>query len=94
VEFRFYYDPIIDKLHIQKHNVSIEEIEEFFSEKTKRFKRQRKDKSIVAIGKLATGRFLEVIFRRMSKNLLFIIKAYDITDKETIKFLSLGEFEK
>ena len=47
-------------------------------------KRKRKDRSFVAYGKLHTNRYLEFVYRKLSKNILYIITGYDIEDQNKI----------
>lgn len=80
------YENDKEVLHIKKHNVSIEEMEEFFNHCVY-FERKRKDKSFTAYGRLKSGRYLKVIFRKESQNIFFIITAYDLEDRQMINFL-------
>ena len=51
---RFYFDPEMDSLHIDKHNVTEEEVYEALAEPWE--DRMGKDGSRVAIGQTAAGR--------------------------------------
>lgn len=51
------------------------------------FERERKDKCFVGIGKLHSGRYLQIIYRKKNPDLYFIITAYDLEDKDAIKFI-------
>ena len=62
------------------------EIDEFFSDSLI-LEYQRQDGSFIAVGKLKSGRFLEVTYRKKSNDLIFIITAYDLQDKEIINWL-------
>ena len=81
-----YFDEDINQTHLEKHAVTEIEIFEFFTE-IKYFERRRHDGSFVGIGKLISGRFLQVIYRKKSSSLYFIITAYDIEDKNIINFI-------
>jgi len=86
LDFEFYFDEDLGQTHIEKHSVSELEIFEFFTEITY-FERERKDKSFVGIGKLQSGRYLQIIYRKKNPGLYFIITAYDLDDKDAIKFI-------
>lgn len=85
MRFEYYYDHAIGMTHIEKHGVSQAEIEEFFDE-CDYIERQRGDGSMIAMGKLNSGRYIEVAYRQ-NKNAHFIITAYDIEDKEDIHLI-------
>lgn len=84
--FRFYFDNEINSTHIEKHNVSEEEIEEFFSDIII-WTRNRQDDSLESIGKLNSGRYLTVIYRMMSKYDYFIITAFNIEEYYLQEFI-------
>ena len=86
MDFEFYFDEDLGITHIEKHSVSELEIFEFFTE-IMYFERERKDKTFVGIGKLHSGRYLQVIYRKKNPNLYFIITAYNLEDKEAIRFI-------
>jgi uncharacterized DUF497 family protein len=86
LDFEFYFDEDLGQTHIEKHSVSELEIFEFFTE-IMYFERERKDKSFVGIGKLHSGRYLQVIYWKKNPDLYFIITAYDLEDKDAIKFI-------
>ncbi len=77
------------EIHFEKkHGVSIQEVEEFVL-RTEKLINERQDESIEAIGKLNSGRYLLVAYRKIKrKDYLeyFIITAYDLYD-ETLKNL-------
>ena len=77
MRFRYYYDPEIGSTHIAKHGVSTDEIAEFFTE-IGYFPYRRDDGSYEAYGKLHSGRCIEVAYRLLAKDILFIITAFDI----------------
>ena len=84
--FRYYFDREINTTHVQKHAVSEEEIEEFFSEITI-WTHKRKDDSLESIGKLKSGRHLTAIYRKLSKYDYFIITAFDIEENYIKEFI-------
>ena len=84
--YEYYIDPELDISHTTKHNVSHEEIVEFFTE-TNYIKYQRKDKSYVAISKIKNKRYLQIIYRQIKKDYLYIITAYDIDDPYLIEMI-------
>lgn len=84
--FIFYIDPETGRRHIEKHDVSIDEVDEFFNDR-KYSSCRRKDCSYIARSKLKNGRYLEIPYRQLKDNLYFIITAYDIEDKEMIHAL-------
>ena len=86
MEFIFFIDYYTGKKHIYKHNISVEEINEFFTE-SDYLRRKWKDGSYTAIAKLKTGRYIEVVYRVMGKDHLFVITAYDIEDEKILNFL-------
>jgi hypothetical protein len=53
--------------------------------------RKRKDDSFIAIGKLKTGRFLQIAYRKIESDLYFVITVYDILDNELIKIIEEHE---
>lgn len=83
IEFKFFIDELTGRSHAEMHDVSADEIHEFFTS-GKVIDIPRRDGSHIAYGKLASGRYLIVPYRRMSKTLLYIITAYDIEDGEII----------
>ncbi len=83
MDFEFYFDPDIGTTHVARHGVTESEIYEFFTESLY-LDHERADGSWIAIGRLGSGRYLEIPFRKKSKNVLFIITAYDITDPDYI----------
>ena len=85
MNFEYYFDYDIQSTHLEKHSVSEAEIFEFFTD-IQYIERPRSDNSFEAIGKLESGRYLRVAYRKKAKDLYFIITAYDIEDKELISF--------
>ena len=86
MDFEFYFDPVIHQTHIEKHEVTVLEIYDFFLA-SRYLEQMRKDDSYIAIGKLKTGRILEVVYRKKTNNLYYIITAYDLIDHEKVDFL-------
>jgi len=84
--FKIYFDDSIGMTHIEKHGVGPGEIDEFFTE-IRYFEQSRKDNSFTAIGKLESGRFLQVVYRKIDPETLFIITAFDLQDPDMIAFL-------
>jgi len=85
--FRYYFDADLNAIHISKHNITPEEIEIFFTE-IPIWARERKDNSFDAIGKLPSGRYIRVIFRKYSEYDYFIITAFDIEYTHEIDFIN------
>jgi len=83
MKFRIYFDPKIGKTHLEDHNVSSDEVNEFFTN-SNYFERKRKDRSFVAYGKLQNNRYLEFVYRKLSRNTIYIITGYDIEDQNKI----------
>jgi len=79
MRYEYFYDDLIEMTHIEKHDVSPIEITEFFEE-IQVTKRKRKDESYKAIGRLKSGRYLEVVYRLIAKDHIYVITAYDIKD--------------
>lgn len=79
------------KRHFEKHDISIDEIDEVFTQK-RCFTLKRNDKSYIAYGKLTSGRYIQVIYRITFANTYFIITAYDIENNSIIHLLD-EEFE-
>jgi len=77
--------------HFEKHNISIDEIDEIFTKKCC-FTIKRNDKSYITYGKLKSGRYIQIIYRITSPDTYFIITAYDIENKTIIHLLD-EEFE-
>lgn len=86
IEFSYYIDEITGKSHAEMHDVSTDEIHEFFTTGLV-IEIPRKDGSFQAYGKLASGRYLLVPYRRVSKNRIFIMTAYDLEDGGVIDAL-------
>ncbi|NEP85326.1 MAG: hypothetical protein F6K39_48925 [Okeania sp. SIO3B3] len=86
IVFEFYVEQETGLRHIERHDVGLEEIDEFFNNSVF-FEKQREDKSFVAYGKLSNGRYLKVIYRKKAKDLYFIITAFDLEDKQVIQYL-------
>ncbi|HEO64802.1 MAG TPA: hypothetical protein ENI73_02930 [Spirochaetes bacterium] len=86
IHFDFYQDGDSGKRHIAKHNVTLEEINEFFNDSVF-FEKQRQDKSFIAYSRLKSGRCLKVIYRKLSKANYFIITAFDLEDLYMIQLL-------
>ncbi len=84
--FRYYHDRDINSTHIEKHSVTEEEIEEFFSDIII-WTQKRNDDSMESIGKLKSGRYLTVIYRKFSKYDYFIITAFDIEENYIIDYI-------
>jgi uncharacterized DUF497 family protein len=83
LRIKFYIDPGGTEPHFKKHDVSTDEIFDFFRE-TKYIEIQRTDKSFEGYGKLASGRFIQVAYRRETNDTIFVITAYDIEDREIL----------
>lgn len=77
--YEVYFDYDIGMTHIAKHQVSIVEIDEVFSGNF--LNETRDDGSFVVYARLASGRYLQVSYRKISKNKLFIITANDIMNE-------------
>lgn len=86
IDFEFFFDPDIGMTHARRHNVSAEELQEFFTE-IDYLTSERKDKSCVSIGKLANGRYILVVYRVKTPNLYYVITAYDIKDRDLITLI-------
>ena len=72
--------------HLEKHGVSEQEIAEFFNDVVI-FTRMRKDNSFESMGKLSSGRYLTVVYRKFSKYDYFIITAFDISENYKKDFI-------
>ena len=81
LDFEFYFDSDLDNTHVAKHHVTPGEIDELFAE-GRYLEHERYDQSYEAIGKLSSGRYLHVAYRKKSADLYFIITAYDLTDPD------------
>lgn len=86
MKLRFYIDEETGLPHFYKHNVTDEEIIDFFHNITY-FDERRPDDSWLAYGRVKPDRYLKVIFRKNSNADFFIITAYDIDDSEIIRFI-------
>lgn len=86
LRIKFYIEPGAHEPHINKHDVTPDEIFDFF-QKTKYVEIQRNDKSFEGYGKLASGRCLQVAYRREAENIIFVITAYDIENKEILHYI-------
>ncbi len=85
MNFEFFIHPETNDRHIYDHDVSEEEIEEAFS--VSHFTQRRKDGSYMAYSRLKSGRYLKIIFRKLSNELYYIITAYDLEDQHMIDFI-------
>lgn len=85
IDFEFYCDSG-GKIHFEKHDVTVEEIDEAFNEHDY-FYTKRKDGSFLAYAKLNSGRYLQIVFRKLSMSVYFVITAYDIKDLDIITIL-------
>jgi len=74
IRFRLFFDNEIGMTHIEKHNIEIHELDEFFTS-IPIWSDYRKDDSIESIGKLKSNRYLRVIYRKISKYDYYIITA-------------------
>jgi len=72
--------------HLAQRDVSEAEIDEFFTE-SRFMQYQRPDESYVAYAHLDSGRFLQVIYRKIEPERLFIITAFDLQHAEIINIL-------
>jgi uncharacterized DUF497 family protein len=90
MDFEFYFDTDIGMPHTEKHGVSEQEIDEFFND-CKIFEYEREDNSFIAIGKLKSNRFLQVIYRKKPDNAYFIITAFDFENMEIINMIEEDE---
>jgi uncharacterized DUF497 family protein len=90
MEYEIYFDTYIGMSHIDKHGVSEEEIDEFFNESLI-FEQKRDDGSFIAVGKIKSERYLQIIFRKKTKNVYFIITAYDLEDPDIIAMIEESE---
>ena len=86
MKIRFYIDPDTNEPHIYNHDVTEQEVVDFFTER-QYLEAMRSDGSHEAIGRLSSGRCLRVAYRLQSDQTPFVITAYDITDRETITLL-------
>jgi hypothetical protein len=71
-------------LHFAKHGVTPEEIDEAFNERRYLYVK-RSDGSYVALATLSSGRKLQIVFRKSSPGVYFIIIAFDVTDPHLIR---------
>ena len=81
MDFEFYFDDELGQTHVAKHGITPGEVDEFFTE-SRFLEHQRHDQSYEAIGRLASGRYLHIAYRKKSPGLYFIITAYDLTDPD------------
>jgi uncharacterized DUF497 family protein len=85
MNFDYYFDTAIGMTHIEKHGVSQTEIEEFFEE-VDYLVNKRKDGSFATMGKMKSGRYLKVVYRRKGET-HFIITAYDLESPVEIQIV-------
>ena len=83
MEFKFYVNPDTGKPHILDHHVEPEEIFDFFSQPLI-LERHRADGSFEAFGRTPSGRFLTVAYRREGHEIIFVITAFDLQDRQII----------
>jgi hypothetical protein len=82
----FFVDPDTKEPHIYKHDVKGREIVDFFNH-IKYFEIKRKDGSYVGYAKMPEKRYLKVVFRKINKEEVFVVTAFDIEDRQMIHFL-------
>ena len=87
MEFKFYINPDSGKLHIHDHDVDPEDIFDFFSQRTI-LERKRQDGSFEAFGRIPSGRFLTVVYRKEPPDTIFVITAFDLKDRQIIDKLT------
>jgi hypothetical protein len=80
VNIRFYKDPETGLPHIDKHDVTEDEVEDVLLNPGE--DRAGRDNSRVSIGQTQSGRYLQVIYvRDPQPNSVFVITAYDLKGK-------------
>lgn len=85
LNIRYYFDEELDCLHIHKHNVYENEVEDILTNPIE--DRQGKDGSRVALGKTSGGRFLKVIYVPDTEpDSVFVITSYDLSGKALAAF--------
>lgn len=87
--FKFYKED--GRLHMLKHNVTPDEVKEVF--KNKNYKSKRKDKSFMALGKTNNDRYLQIVYRKLKDDTIFVITAYELENKNVIDFLERTLYE-
>lgn len=81
MDFRYYIDPESGDPHIYEHDVTEDEVEDVVLLPME--DRSGRDDSRVAIGQTRAGRYLRVIYvADPVPNSVFVITAYDLSDKE------------
>jgi len=90
IGFKYYEENGL--LHIQKHSVSAEEVEEILLNKKFYLELQWSDGCFIANGKtLSSERYLEIVYRKECKNrdtIFYIITAYDIKSQIAINIIN------
>lgn len=78
---RFYIDPETDEPHIYSHNISEQEIAELLARPLE--DRSGYNDARIALGQTRAGRYLKVVYVSDTEpDSLFVITAYDISEKE------------
>ena len=80
MKFEYFINPETNDRHIHDHDVFEKEIREAFLE-CDCLTIERKDGSSVDFCKLKSGRYLKIIYRKLSKVLYYIITAFDLEDQ-------------
>ena len=93
IEFDFYFDDELQDFHIRKHEVTEYEINDFFKNSVY-FTRKRKDGSFTSYGKLRNGRYIKVVYRKITNYYYNIITAYDVDDLSIINEIEEMEEKK
>ncbi|HEO66029.1 MAG TPA: DUF4258 domain-containing protein [Spirochaetes bacterium] len=92
MEFEYNYDAD-GGIHFVKHGVTMDEIEEAFERGVLTAKNpvDESGKSRLAFSKVASGRFLRIVYRQIESDTLFIITAFDATKGDRTKYLPIWE---
>ena len=80
MEIRFYEDPQTGQPHIYNHQVSEDEVYQILFRPGE--DRPAADNSRMALGQTDGGRYLRIIYVPSDSSDIFVITAYELTDKQ------------
>ncbi len=80
MDIRFYEDPQTLHPHIYNHQVSEDEVYQILSRPGE--DRPAADDSRIAVGQTDAGRYLRVIYVSRGSSDIFVVTAYELTDKQ------------
>ena len=84
MEIRFFVDPGSGLPHIYDHAVGENEVEEILENPGE--DRRGREGSRIAVGQTEGGRYLRVVYLPEGPNRVFVITAYELSDKQLMAY--------